>query len=107
TFSTASLAAGLHSMTAVFNASTNFNSSTSLVLTQVVNAKPTAIVSGGDAICPGDSATIQAALSGVAPWTIMWSDGVTQSGLTNSPATRLVSPAATTNYSVTSVSDAN
>jgi phosphodiesterase/alkaline phosphatase D-like protein len=71
---------------------------------------PTATVSlmSGQAatICGGSSATLQAALTGTAPWTVTWSDGVTQSGVAASPATRQVSPAATTVYTVTSLADA-
>jgi uncharacterized repeat protein (TIGR03803 family) len=66
----------------------------------------TATVTGSAAICAGASATIQAALTGVAPWTVTWSDGVVQSGVAASPATRSVTPAASTSYSVTAVTDA-
>ncbi|MEO8056533.1 MAG: hypothetical protein ABI768_15335, partial [Acidobacteriota bacterium] len=45
-------------------------------------------------------------LTGVAPWTVTWSDGVVQSGVAASPATRSVSPAASTSYSVSAVTDA-
>ncbi len=73
----------------------------------VLNAEvPTATASGTDAICPGGPATIQADLTGTAPWSITWSDGVTQSGLTASPATRVVSPSATTTYTIIAFSDA-
>jgi Lamin Tail Domain/Calx-beta domain/PKD-like domain/Immunoglobulin I-set domain len=68
---------------------------------------PTATVGGGGAICPGGTATIQAALTGAAPWNVTWSDGVTQTGVTTSPATRTVSPAMMTIYTVTAVSDLN
>jgi hypothetical protein len=37
---------------------------------------------------------------------VTWSDGVVQSGVTVSPATRSVSPSFTTNYTVTALSDA-
>jgi uncharacterized repeat protein (TIGR03803 family) len=66
-----------------------------------------AAVSGGGTICAGGSATIQAALTGTPPWSITWSDSVTQSGISTSPAMRSVSPSVTTAYTVTSVSDAN
>src|SRR5258708_15450714 len=73
--------------------------------TVTVLAHPTASVSGGGTICSGSSATIQAALTGAQPWTVTWSDGAVQSGLTNSPASRSVSPTSTTNYTVTALSD--
>jgi hypothetical protein len=68
---------------------------------------PTATVSGTNAICPGASATITAALTGTAPWSVKWSDNTTQSVNTGTTATRTVSPAATTTYTVTSVTDAS
>ena len=71
-----------------------------------IKTLPTATVSGGGAICPGASATITAALTGTAPWSVTWSDNVTQTINTGTTATRSVSPAATTTYTVTSVSDA-
>ena len=71
-----------------------------------VNPLPTASVSGGGTICSGSSASIQAALTGTQPWTVTWSDGFLQSGVTNSPATRSVSPPVTTNYTVTALSNA-
>src|SRR5262249_28524251 len=54
-----------------------------------------------------DSTTIQAALAGAGPWTVTWSDGFVQSGVTSSPATRTVSPSVPTLYTVTAVSDSN
>jgi len=108
TFTTSSLSAGNHNLTASFRGSSNYNGSTSApALVQAVNAKPTASVSGSTAICPGGSASIQANLAGTGPWTVTWSDGLVQSGLTASPATRLVAPSVTTIYTVTSVADAN
>ena len=68
---------------------------------------PTATVSGDSTICPGASATITAALTGTAPWSVKWSDNTTQSINTGTTATRTVSPAATTTYTVTSVTDAS
>ncbi len=61
-------------------------------------------VSGSTAVCSGGSATISAALVGSGPWTLTWSDGAVQSGITSSPATRSVSPTVATTYTLTSVS---
>jgi uncharacterized repeat protein (TIGR03803 family) len=66
-----------------------------------------ATVSGSMTICKGSSATIQAALVGTGPFSLTWSDGFVQSGITTSPALRTVSPNFTTTYTVTAVSDAN
>jgi hypothetical protein len=68
--------------------------------------QPTASVSGDATICLGESATISAALTGTGPWNLTWSDGATQTAEA-SPATRSVSPTATTAYAVATVSDAN
>jgi PKD repeat protein len=73
-------------------------------VTVTVLPTPTAAVSGGGTICPGQSATIQAALTGTGPWSVTWSDGVTDV-VSASPDTRTVSPAATTTYTATAVSD--
>ena len=81
------------------------NSSGSAIVT--VNARPTAVVSGGASVCIGNSVTIQAALTGVASWNLTWSDGLTQNGITTNQTSRVVSPTTNTIYSVTNVSDAN
>ena len=71
------------------------------------SAPATAVVTGDATICFGTGTTIQAALTGTPPWNLIWSDGVVQANVLASPATRLVSPGATTTYTVTAVSDAN
>jgi PKD repeat protein len=80
--------------------------STPSVATFTVKPYPTASVSGSQSICAGGSAAIQAALTGTPPWSLSWSDGVPQSGISTSPATRNVSPSSTTVYSVSTVTDA-
>jgi subtilisin family serine protease len=60
-------------------------------------------VSGSATVCQGDSAQIQADLIGAQPWNLTWSDAFTQNGVTATPATRMVSPAGTTTYTLTSV----
>jgi len=72
-----------------------------------VNARPTAVVSGDASISPGLGAGIQVALSGTSPWTLNWSDGVVESGVTDDPHVRVVFPNASTTYTLTAVSDAH
>jgi len=74
-------------------------------VTVTVNPLPTATVSGTAAVCKGSSTTIRAALTGIGPWNLTWSDGFTQTAVATSPATRTVAPTATTAYTVTAVSD--
>ena len=73
-----------------------------------VHENPTAVVSGDNSYCADNVhlVTIQAALTGTGPWDVTWSDGVTQTGVTTSPASRQVNPSSTTVYTVTAVSDA-
>jgi len=63
-------------------------------------------VSGSTSVCSGSPATLSVALVGTGPWTLTWSDGFVQSGVSTSPATRSVSPTSTTTYTLTSVSNA-
>ncbi len=95
-------ASGLYSVTVTVNGCT----STAATTTALVRTLPTATVSGGAEICQGGSTLISAALTGTGPWNVTWSDGLVQSS-SGSPATRTVSPSATTVYTVTAVRDAN
>ena len=97
------------------------NCSGNVVLTRTINGGPTtcsssstksvtvirssAVVSGTQTIQQDGGAIIYASLSGTAPWTITWSDGVTQSNITASPAQRTVFPPSSTTYRVTAISD--
>ena len=94
-----------YTVTAVSDANCIGTSSGSATIT--INPSPTTTVSGSTSICTGGSATLSAALTGAGPWNITWSDAVSQNGIASSPATRVVNPASTTTYTVTSVSDAN
>ena len=79
------------------------NSSDATVTVQSCGASAT--VSGGANITIGQSAQIQAAFTGTSPWSITWSDGQPQSGITQNPFTRTVTPTTTTTYTITSVTD--
>ena len=94
-----------YSVTSVADASCSGSSSGSAIVT--VTPLPTAAVSGNATICNGSQATISVSLTGAAPWTLTWSDGLVQSGITTSSSTRTVSPTTTTTYSVTAVSGAS
>ncbi len=74
-------------------------------VTVTVDPLPTATVSGTTTICLGSSTDIQAVLTGTGPWVLNWSDGFDQN-VNTSPAMRTVSPADTTIYTVTTVTDA-
>jgi hypothetical protein len=74
--------------------------------TVTVYPVPTATVSGSTQICAGGQATIQAELTGAGQWNVGWSDGLQQNGVTTSLVSRVVAPAATSTYSVISLSDA-
>jgi hypothetical protein len=83
-------------------------SATSATKPVTANARPTAAVSGGDTICAGaGSATVTATLTGVAPFSVTWSDGNVQTVNSGTTASRSVSPTTTTTYTVTAVNDAN
>jgi hypothetical protein len=84
------------------------NSATCQQMVTVVDyavAYPTATVSGDATICAGQSATIQTALTGSAPWILRWSDGMITTNWT-SPCIRSVSPSSTTTYTVTGLTGA-
>jgi hypothetical protein len=92
-----------YTVTSVSTANCAGSGSGSAVVT--VELPPKATVSGDATICAGSSAPIQAALTGTPPWTLVWSDGFTQT-VSTSPAFRTVSPTSTTVYGLTAVSDA-
>lgn len=88
------------SVSDAFQAGTSSGSAT-------VTVSPSAAVSGSTVICKGSSATIQATLVGTGPFSLTWSDGFVQGGITTSTAVRTVHTNVTTTYTVTSVSDSN
>ncbi len=78
--------------------------------TVTVNALPTASVTGTAAICTGGNTNISIAFTGGAPYTYSYTANGVSSGplvANSSPAVINVTPGVTTNYVLTSVSNAN
>ena len=85
------------------------------VVTLTVTPRPTATITSFTStdFCSGTNSTIQAPLTGTAPWTVTWSDGLVEANVTTNNYTRNVHPTTTplvtyvTNYSIIALSDAN
>jgi len=78
----------------------------------IINVNPafTTALSAPQGICIGGSANLTLGLTGTAPWTVDYSDGVTTrtlTGITGSPYQWSVSPVSNTIYTITSVADLN
>ena len=69
---------------------------------------PTSVISGTGSACSG-ATTISIALTGVAPWTLTYTDGTTPVTVTTStnPYTVSVNPGMPSTYTVSALSDAN
>lgn len=91
-----------YSVTSVSNARCVGTSSGSATVTPI--PLPTATVSGATTICAGQSAELQVDLTGMGPWRVVWSDGLVQNSVPESPYRRLVSPGTTSTYTVDAVS---
>lgn len=67
---------------------------------------PTATISGGTLICPGDEAELMVELTGDSPWSVTI-NGVDYDMINGSPFLLTVTPGMTTTYTLESVRDAN
>lgn len=74
-----------------------------------VNSLPTAVISGTNSICNGQTTNISVALTGTGPWVFVGNDGTGDAtfNATSSPLILPVSPNTTTTYSPVSIIDAN
>jgi len=88
TYQDPSMAAGTHSLTAVYSGDSNYSGSTSATLTETVYSSPaatsTTLVSSADPSSPGQSVTFTAMVSTSGPGTptgiVTWWDGITELG---------------------------
>jgi hypothetical protein len=73
-----------------------------------IRTAPTAAINAGGTIqaCAGAIVGIPVTLTGTAPFTIVWSDGLTQSGITTNTFSRSVPATIARTYSIVSVNDA-
>ncbi|WP_170299090.1 putative Ig domain-containing protein [Larkinella terrae] len=85
---------------------TSSGCSGSASVTLVVTNPASASLSGSTTLCPGQPATLSVALTGTVPWSLTYTDGTTSvvvSGITSSPYTFTVNPAATTTFNLLAV----
>ncbi len=72
-----------------------------------INSGPTIGLPSALSSCGTTTFTIPFTLTGNGPWTIHWSDGVTQSGITSSSASRTITVSTSTVLTALSITDAN
>jgi hypothetical protein len=72
-------------------------------------SNPTAVISGSSTICTGSTAALNVAMTGIAPYTFVYSNGTTNAQVTTSQAnyTLNVTPTATSTYTLVSMTDAS
>ena len=113
TFNVSPLNTGTYSITALSDAHCSGNNDVSGG-TDLTGSAPITVnfvegvLTGTAAICNGVSTPMSIALTGVAPWSVTYTDGttpVTVTGIMTSPYTFSVSPNVTTTYSITALSD--
>lgn len=99
-------ASATYSLLSVSNQSCQGNSSGNAVITY--NLLPTASISAVSSICAGNTTQLTFNLTGTNPWSLTYTDGtnpVTLTGITSTPHLVSLTPAATTTYTLTQISD--
>ena len=74
-----------------------------------IGQNPTATLSGAGTICPGSQVNLSVTFTGVSPFSLTYTDGTTPvslTGITSNPWVFAVSPAISSTYSISSLSDA-
>ncbi len=102
----ATFEAGIGSYSLVSVVDANCEGSTTGTAFVTGSALPSATISGTASICPGETSTVSIALTGSAPWNIIYTDGTTETEVTSSDENFTFEAAAGV-YSLVSVSDAN
>ncbi|HXA18384.1 MAG TPA: lamin tail domain-containing protein [Thermoanaerobaculia bacterium] len=72
-----------------------------------INSGPTIVLPSALSACGTTTFTVPFTLTGNGPWTVHWSDGVTQSGIASTSASRTITVSTSTVLSAVSITDAN
>jgi len=72
-----------------------------------INALPTSTISGGATICAGETTNISISLTGVAPWSLTYTDGTNSFNETTSDNSYVFAVTNAGTYEVTNLSDVN
>jgi beta-lactamase superfamily II metal-dependent hydrolase/DNA/RNA endonuclease YhcR with UshA esterase domain len=73
---------------------------------KTITPRPTATLPNNLAVCPGVQSNITASLTGTPPFTVVWSDGLTQTNISRNSAIRTFVATSPRTLRVTSVTDA-
>ncbi len=96
---------GVYQVTSVSDA--NCTGTASGIAEVTVNSLPTAAVTGGGVICADEETTVLVALTGVAPWDIIYTDGATPQIVNTSDNPYIITTSTAGTYEITSINDAN
>ena len=100
------LSAGLHTIDVKDKNGCDFSTTITIARPPATSAK----IKGDTAICAGSPIPLTIEMTGIAPWSVTYTDGINNVPLSNimsSPYSFNVSPTTNTTYTLTSVTDAN